>query len=191
MSQLNFTEQQFLEYLYGKEKAEILLQEADPSKNYYRKVYNNWLNGKKYTWNFAAFFIITPWMIYRGMFLYAFVYKIFESLFMIALSVSLLLGLSLMINLEANLGTLIGTIFTFAIIEMTASGILGNSLLKYRVAKLIQNGNFDSVKNGSTPIFVTIICSMLSFSAILLFIPVLICHFYYKNYNKKQVREIP
>ncbi|MCE2716568.1 MAG: hypothetical protein ACK4V2_07350 [Pseudomonadota bacterium] len=127
---LSFSEQQFIEFLYGTERAKDLMKIKNvKEQDYYRKVYNNWKNGKKYTWNWGACFFNNLWMVYRGLFL------------------GVVLENSIFMLLPKNTVVILSAIMFFVL------GFFGNTFLKYlfeyqlrkKANKKVCHAQFDSL----------------------------------------------
>lgn len=123
-----FSEQQFFEFLYGSERAKVLLSECDEEKfDFYRKIYRDWENGKKPRWNWYAALCGFYWLMYRGLFLHAF-------------SLSFLSLLNFLLFPKS-----VGFFFT---ISFFSFGIYGNALLKHWLEFQLKKKYFSQIPKG-------------------------------------------
>ncbi len=96
---------------------------------YYERVFERLEKDHKHTWNWSAFFFFGLWMLYRKMYMYAFVYIAFVFAVSI-LSVNLL---------ERDDNLFYFLCYSYAIFERIGLGYFGNYLyyrtVKYRISK--------------------------------------------------------
>ncbi len=139
---LSFSEQQFIEFLYGTDRAKILMKEKDERKfDYYRKVYRNWQNGKKYTWNWGAFIFSDLWMVYRGLFLGILLP------FIIGVLIVPLLPKNTISTLRSAIETMPDSmpLASFMLALKILLGFFGNTFLKYRLEYQLKKRAFETI----------------------------------------------
>jgi len=101
------------------------LMSLDENAQYYKKAFERLEKENKNTWNWAAFLLNVVWMLYRKMYLYAFMFQVVVVLFVLACCV--FLGME-----KTTLGALLGLVGI--VVFPCCLGYLGNRLY-YRVVK--------------------------------------------------------
>lgn len=146
---LSFSEQQFIEFLYGADRAKVLMKEQDEQAfDYYRKVYRNWQNGKKHTWNWRAFIFSDLWMLYRGLFLGIILQFIIFFLIKTLLPKDMLLTLLETAKNKMPDSMLITSFMLQLLLHIsfkTLLGLFGNTFLKYRLEYQLQKRAFETI----------------------------------------------
>lgn len=139
----SFSEQQLLEFLYGKSRAEDLMEEQDEQQfDYYRKVYRNWQSGKEYTWNWGAGIFSYLWLLCRGMYLYFYVLVFLEPIIMLLPE---------------------STPYQFVkpIIPFFVFGFFGNTFLKYWLEYQLKKNPSGDIPKGASSVPM-VICSVMA-----------------------------
>ncbi len=110
------------------EKTKYLIS-LDENAQYYKKAFERLEKENKNTWNWVAFWLNVVWMIYRKMYLYAFMYYIAIVLFGVV-------GNFFEVT-KTTLGVLLGLIW---IVFSCCLGYLGNRLYYHVVKKRVSEG---------------------------------------------------
>ncbi len=118
---LPFSERDFLYLIYG----ERLNSPVAPLKmNYYQDLYARWQNGERSVWNWMAFFasffgLGSAWLIYKRLYLLAFVYLLFNIF---------IFSVCLLLFAKGSIETFKVSILAFNFLSAIAAGLFGNSL---------------------------------------------------------------
>ncbi len=137
IEKMGVTEEQYLTFIYGEEKAQSLIKYNIP--NHYRGTFKKFALGQEYVWNWSACFA-AYWFLYRRMPHMAILFA-FQG-FLISLIASLFLSDAI---LESPLHTDLEKII---ILFFIIFGLLGNRLLFKYVSKQIQKNNFQALDKG-------------------------------------------
>ncbi|AIK95584.1 DUF2628 domain-containing protein [Candidatus Odyssella acanthamoebae] len=94
--------------------------DKEENNRFYECAFNKIVGGKIFTWNWAAFFFTVCWMLYRKMYLLAFLISL--------LRVGVFIGIGTWIN-DFQGGSFLGILFLVSyIVDWLASGMLSNYL---------------------------------------------------------------
>ena len=148
----NLTREQFLTYIYGPEKAQEI--QENPEKNHYVKAFEKLQNGKKFVWNWSAFFASHAWAVYRrmphigGL---AMVYMFLISILMSAIFISAILMGTGIVNGVVTVERMISIMtIAIAIPYYTIFGGFGDHFLIKHIAKQVNKGNICPFPNGGS-----------------------------------------
>ncbi len=145
----NLTQEQFLTYIYGSKKAQKI--QENPDGNHYVKAFEKLQKGKKFVWNWAAFFAFNAWCVYRRMPLIAalgMLYVLLTSalIFTVLISIALITGTEeSLVDIERIMHIIVLAIVVPAYIIF---GGFSDYFLVKHASKQVTKGNIYPFPNG-------------------------------------------
>ena len=151
IEKMGVTEEQYLTFIYGQEKAQSLIKHNIP--NHYREAFKKFALGQRIIWNWAATNSYL-WCIYRRLSLWAVIY-LAANIFLMLLNFSVINALISSPSFLGRSSVVIATLIHFiGGISLTfAPFLFANYILFSYVKKQIQNGDFNYLPKGPSKTF--------------------------------------